>query len=128
MTNRKEPGLAFWATVALVVVLLAYPFSFGPACWITAIPYSDFAKMDHQGFSAGRYHPAMVVYWPLAALASQNGRIGTIVRWWMRRGVAPEHLAAVPCNARGSHVIGEGCHRVQWLIPPLVLDASGNAR
>ena len=33
MTDRKKPGVAFWATVALVVVL-AYPLSFGPCAWI----------------------------------------------------------------------------------------------
>src|SRR5262245_15439202 len=27
--------MAFWATVVVVVVLVAYPLSFGPACWIT---------------------------------------------------------------------------------------------
>jgi hypothetical protein len=32
MTDRKKPGVAFWATVGLVVVLL-YVASFGPACW-----------------------------------------------------------------------------------------------
>jgi len=30
--SRKKPGVAFWATVVLVVAL-AYPVSFGPACW-----------------------------------------------------------------------------------------------
>jgi len=35
MTDRKKPGVAFWATV-VVVVVLAYPLSFGPACWITS--------------------------------------------------------------------------------------------
>ena len=34
-SDRKKPGVAFWATVAVVVVL-AYPLSFGPACWITS--------------------------------------------------------------------------------------------
>src|SRR5262245_4621476 len=34
MTSRKKPGVAFWATVVVVVVLLAYPLSMGPACWI----------------------------------------------------------------------------------------------
>jgi hypothetical protein len=33
MTDRKKPGVAFWATVVTVVVLVAYPLSFGPACW-----------------------------------------------------------------------------------------------
>jgi hypothetical protein len=32
MTDRKKPGVGFWATVVVVVVLL-YPISFGPACW-----------------------------------------------------------------------------------------------
>jgi hypothetical protein len=34
MTDRKNPGVAFWATVVVVVVLVAYPLSFGPACWL----------------------------------------------------------------------------------------------
>jgi hypothetical protein len=29
MTDRKKPGVAFWATVGLVVVLLGYPLSIG---------------------------------------------------------------------------------------------------
>ena len=36
MTSRKKPGVAFWATVVLVVVLVGYPLSVGPACWITS--------------------------------------------------------------------------------------------
>ena len=34
MTSRKKPGVAFWATVAVVVVLVAYPLSFGPLVWL----------------------------------------------------------------------------------------------
>ena len=34
MTDHKRPGVAFWATVGLVVVLVGYPLSFGPACWM----------------------------------------------------------------------------------------------
>ena len=29
--DRKKPGVGFWATVAVVVVLVAYPLSWGPA-------------------------------------------------------------------------------------------------
>jgi hypothetical protein len=36
--ERKKPGVAFWATVVVVAVLLAYPLSFGPACWICGGP------------------------------------------------------------------------------------------
>ena len=35
MTSRKKTGAAFWATVGLAVVL-AYPLSFGPACWLAS--------------------------------------------------------------------------------------------
>ncbi len=35
MADRKKPGVAFYATVMLVVVL-SYVASFGPACWITS--------------------------------------------------------------------------------------------
>ena len=30
MTSRKQPGVAFWATVVVVVGLVAYPLSLGP--------------------------------------------------------------------------------------------------
>jgi len=33
-SDRIKPGLAFWATVVVVVVLVAYLLSFGPWCWI----------------------------------------------------------------------------------------------
>ena len=36
--DRKKPGAAFWAAV-VVVVALAYPISFGPACWLTKWGY-----------------------------------------------------------------------------------------
>jgi hypothetical protein len=31
--DRKKPGVAFWATVVVVVVLVLYPLSMGPANW-----------------------------------------------------------------------------------------------
>jgi hypothetical protein len=34
MTERNKPGAAFWATVVVSAVLMAYPLSFGPACWL----------------------------------------------------------------------------------------------
>jgi hypothetical protein len=34
--DRKNAGVAFWATVVVVTVLAAYPVSFGPACWIAS--------------------------------------------------------------------------------------------
>ena len=37
MTDRKKPGVAFWATVGLVVVLVGYALSFGPMCWLVGM-------------------------------------------------------------------------------------------
>ena len=34
-SDSKKPGVAFWATV-VVVLLVGYPLSLGPACWITS--------------------------------------------------------------------------------------------
>ncbi len=34
--QKKNPGLAFYATIVVVAVLIGYPLSFGPACWITS--------------------------------------------------------------------------------------------
>jgi hypothetical protein len=34
MTDRTKPGVAFWATVVVVAVLVAYPLGAGPALWI----------------------------------------------------------------------------------------------
>ena len=35
-TDRKKPGVTFWATVVVVAGMVAYPLSFGPACWLTS--------------------------------------------------------------------------------------------
>ena len=34
---KKKPGVAFWATVVVVVALVGYPASFGPACSILKV-------------------------------------------------------------------------------------------
>src|SRR5689334_8238648 len=34
MNSDRKPTAGFWITVALVAVLVGYPLSFGPACWL----------------------------------------------------------------------------------------------
>ena len=34
MTSRKHPSVPFWITAALLAVVVGYPLSFGPACWL----------------------------------------------------------------------------------------------
>jgi hypothetical protein len=54
MTDPKKPGVAFWAT-AVVVVLLAYPLSQGPAGWI----------VDRMGAPPWAIESFMAIYWPV---------------------------------------------------------------
>ena len=35
--SRKKPGLAFWATVVVIVVLVGYPVRSGPAAALLCI-------------------------------------------------------------------------------------------
>ena len=57
--SRKKPGVAFWATVAaMLVVLVGYPLSTGPVVWLH----------DH-GFLPDWAEPVIeAFYWPLSLL------------------------------------------------------------
>jgi hypothetical protein len=119
MTDRKKPGVPFWATVALVVVLVGYPRSFGPACWRTAISSSDIKELDELGQPKARYHHMMIVYWPLGAAARWHGPVGAAIRRWMGRGIRDGQMAAAPVNPGGYYVMGVAPgHLCEWIIPP----------
>jgi hypothetical protein len=55
--DRKKPGVAFWATVVVVVaVLVLYPLSFGPWCW--------FIVPEREGaMSSSFYRPILWVWY-----------------------------------------------------------------
>ncbi len=59
-SSDKKPGVAFWATV-VVVVALAYPLSFGPACWLTARPLLAEVRTPH---------PVMTAYIPIGYIGN----------------------------------------------------------
>jgi hypothetical protein len=77
MTSRKKPGVTFWATVAVVVVLVAYPLSFGPACWITS-------RLDRGA------NLVPVAYRPLtwAMSPTSDTMINRVSRWYSKIGAA----------------------------------------
>ena len=76
MTSRKKPGVAFWATVVVVVVLVGYPLSFGPACWAVSRADAD----DHW---------LLVVYKPIIArLSRPQTRIGRAIERYAGWGAA----------------------------------------
>jgi hypothetical protein len=79
MTDRKKPGVAFWATVGLVVALVGYPLSIGPAVWL----------YDRDLLSPQTTQVLEVFYWPMTWLTMESGwEIGHVVQWyaelWMK--------------------------------------------
>jgi hypothetical protein len=75
MTSRNHPAV-FWATIALFVVLVGYPLSFGPACWVVSrtdvgtewLPYC--------------YRPIV------SGLSNDRARLAAIIQWYSRLGAA----------------------------------------
>jgi hypothetical protein len=55
VTDRKKPGVAFWATVVVVAVLVAYPLSIGPACGV----------LNRTGWPEWARHSYWLVYAPI---------------------------------------------------------------
>jgi hypothetical protein len=88
--SRKKPGMAFRAAVVMVVLLVLYPLSFGPACWIVSrmgIPSAPWLPLV--------YRPLL---WALAPdytvrsgfVMPRDGSIGSAFRWYARIGAADE--------------------------------------
>ena len=57
--NRKKPGVAFWATVVVVVALALYPLSFGPACWVADHYCDSHPALQRTAISA--YRPLAII-------------------------------------------------------------------
>ena len=76
MTDHKKPGVAFWATVMLTVLVL-YVLSIGPACWISS-------RTDAGGSTLS------VVYRPLTWGMSRSERIADAVSWYSKLGAADD--------------------------------------
>jgi hypothetical protein len=84
MTDRKKPGVAFWAGVAVAVLLVAYPLSFGPVCWLNqrTCPRSGHVYLYGTGYTfvAEFYRPIltwMALRPPGSDLAYWYAEIGT---------------------------------------------------
>jgi hypothetical protein len=67
--GRKKAGVRFWVSVVMVVVLVIYPLSIGPAfCWASR--------------SGGS--PATAIYYPIACYADKNELANTALKWYLR--------------------------------------------
>jgi hypothetical protein len=74
MTDRKKPGVAFWAT-GVVVCLMLYALGFGPAIWLTARGQLDNAVVEW-------------VYWPvLWDLTCDETGLNAPIWWYGSIGV-----------------------------------------
>ncbi len=99
MTSRKHPPAAFWISAALVAVLVAYPLSIGPVCWITS----------RIGIG-NRTVPA--VYRPIIWACWRNGGfdkpIGRALYWYSLAGASVEWNWTVnPAVDDAGKVVGE---------------------
>ena len=82
----KKPGVAFWATVGLVTVLV-YLASFGPACRIAS-------RRVEFGFSEKPKIPTF--YWPILTLSGDCPGVGTAVLWYVKVCVPRGREVLVP--------------------------------
>ena len=79
MTDRKPPTVAVWISAALVAVLVGYPLSFGPACWVCSrYPMAIFL-----------WEAADFVYAPILYAWYDGPKIVTnVIAWYANLGAA----------------------------------------
>ena len=118
MTNRKKTGAAVWATVVVVALLVAYPLSFGPACWMVG-----------RGLVADR--PVAQIYMPIVVLISESeyahkiavsyAKIGsqrpqeTIVRLLDAAGLIRHKTGMWPADSEHDRPYRSGDVNLKWL-------------
>jgi hypothetical protein len=76
MTDRKKPGVAFWATL-MVVVMLVYALALGPACWISS-------HLGDGRFVSAMYQPVFRLWWNDDG-PDWNDWLHRYVRWGAKR-------------------------------------------
>lgn len=97
MTSRKSLSAAFWKTMVVVTLLVAYPLSFGPACWSTERAPMTYNRVAPQ------------IYWPIGWLCSKSERTRKVFNWYATvRG--PDYVLIVPANSSGATVVGMSRH------------------
>ena len=73
--DGRKPGAAFWATVVVVIALVGYPLSVGPACWLSS-------RMNYGASTVSS------VYRPLTWATARSERFADAVAWYSRIGSA----------------------------------------
>jgi hypothetical protein len=98
--RQKKSDVVFWASV-VVVAVLAYPISFGPACWIAARPAPP------GGVNADDYRPAMKIYHPLSAALANKGTpvVSPVLKWWIGLGVRRGYVLVLPVHSGSTQAV-----------------------
>ena len=80
-SDRKQPGVAFWATVVVVAVLVGYLLSAGPATWLFlhVLPKGSLPALNF-------------LYAPVAWAGSRSQRINDAVEWYVSLWVDTDEL------------------------------------
>jgi hypothetical protein len=93
MSDDRKPGLMFWTSVMALVLLVAYPLSFGPACWITS--------RLNAGASA-----IPIVYRPLTWVMSPgaNTMVNRVTTWYAKIGAPDDWQWGAMVDERGTHI------------------------
>jgi hypothetical protein len=126
MTDSKKPGVAFWATIVMFVVLAAYPLSMGPRCWwvahksrighLVADSHGSMTvveahlETESQGFVSFERRPGLMVvafplivdpiYSPIAWIVEHSPKpVPDLLRWYLRLWV---------CDRSVFHILGSG--------------------
>ena len=98
---NKKPGVAFWVTVG-VVLLLVYPVSFGPACWV----YSRTAESESW---ATVWDTANRIYYPILKQWNGEGTVSRAIDWYANLGSAAEVYPCWPTHGSPDELsIGTG--------------------
>jgi hypothetical protein len=101
MSEERKPVIGAWIAALLVALPVLYVASFGPACWMTS---------QMQGWSKLQPHRAMIVYFPLGAVATKRDTVfGRCLGWWMTLGISKGYAAVVPTNAMGTVSVEVDC-------------------
>jgi hypothetical protein len=86
VTDRKKPGVAFWASVVVVVLPLLYVLSFGPACWIASR-------------TKGK-HVIPKIYWPISWVAMEHfWTLSPPIAWYAQLGMPEDGRVYLPMKS-----------------------------
>jgi hypothetical protein len=79
--DRKKPGVAFWATVVVVVVLVLYPLSIGPA-YFFAFRIFSLPKVNEYRATRAVELAYLPVWWAAGATHSVKP-VSAYIHWWI---------------------------------------------